>query len=118
MVTLALKAAEELAAEGVDAEVLDLRCVDDASLDYESLGRSLRKTGALAVVEQAMRANSIGAKIALTCQQRFFDALDGPVATVNAPDIPIPVSKWLEASCMPTVAQVRDAVRAAALRRV
>lgn len=117
MVHLGLQAAGELAAEGVDAEVIDLRTVDDAGLDYETLGRSLRKTGMLVTLEQAPRSNSIGAKIARECQNRFFDAFDGAPVSVNAPDVPLPVSRALEQACMPSLAQVKDAIRAAALRK-
>jgi 2-oxoisovalerate dehydrogenase E1 component len=82
MVPQSLEAAEILAAEGIEAEVLDLRTLDDAGLDYEAIGASLDKTGVLVTVEQASRCNSIGSKIARECEQRFFDFLDGPTACV------------------------------------
>jgi 2-oxoisovalerate dehydrogenase E1 component len=112
-VSLALEAAQRIAADGVEAEVLDLRSLDNAGLDYESIGRSLRKTGMLAVVEQAPASNSIGPRIAAECQRRFFDCFDGPAALIAGTDAPIPVSRKLELACMPGADSV-----AAALRRV
>jgi 2-oxoisovalerate dehydrogenase E1 component len=117
MVDVASRAAGQLAAEGIDVEVIDLRTVDDAGIDYELIGRSLEKTGRLVTLEQAMRCNSIGAKIVRECEQRFFDYLDGAAVCVNAPDVPLPVSRRLEQACMPSVNEVREALRSAALRR-
>ena len=115
-VTLALGAATELAQEGIAAEVIDLRTLDDAGLDYETIGRSLRKSGMLVTVEEAPRCNSLGGKIAACCQERFFDWFDGPPAAVNALDVPLPVSRHLEQACLPTVKQAADGIRAAARR--
>ena len=72
----------------------------------------------MVTVEQAPRCNSIGAKIARQCEQRFFDFLDGPTASVNAPDAPLAVSRRLEQACMPSVDEVVETVRLAALRRL
>lgn len=118
MVPQSLEAAEILSTEGIEVDVLDLRTVDDAGLDYDAIGVSLDKTGALVTVEQAPRCNSIGAKIARECEQRFFDCLDGPTASVNAPDAPLAVSRRLEQACMPGVDEVTDVVRRAALRQI
>jgi len=106
------------AAEGVDAEVIDLRTLDSAGLDYATIGRSLMKTGMLVTVEQAPATNSIGAKIAAECMRRYFDYFDGPPAVVTGPDIPLPVSRRGEQACLPTVAQVAAAIRQAAQREV
>lgn len=111
-----LDAAELLAAEGVEAEVIDLRQLDDAGIDYETIGRSIAATGMLVTVEQAPRCNSVGGKIAAECQRRFFDQLDGPALSVNGEEAPLPVSRRLELLCMPTVAQVADTLRRAARR--
>jgi len=116
MVPRAIAAADALAADEIDVEVIDLRTVDDAGLDYEMVGRSLRRTGILATVEEAPRCNSIGAKIARECEQRFFNWLDGPVTAVNALDVPIPASRPYEAYCLPDDDRILAAIRRAALR--
>jgi len=116
-VHLAERAAAQLADQDVSAEVIDLRTVDDAGLDYETIGRSLRKTGALVTVEEAQACNSIGAKLIRACEQRWFDYLDAPAASINARDIPLPVSRQLERHCLPTVEQVAACIRASALRQ-
>ena len=108
----------KLAREGVSAEVLDLRTVDDASLDYEAIGRSLRKTGALLTVEEAQACNAIGPKLIRACEQRWFDELDAPAATVNALDIPLPVSRRMELLCLPDVERTAAAMRKAARREI
>jgi 2-oxoisovalerate dehydrogenase E1 component len=115
-VTLSLRAAEQLAGEGMAVEVLDLRSVDDPGMDFEAIGGSIRKTGMLVTVEQAPAANSIGAKIAAEAQRRFYDWFDGPAGAVTGPDVPLPVSRRLERACLPTVEQVAEALRAAARR--
>jgi 2-oxoisovalerate dehydrogenase E1 component len=100
-VELALQAAALLEREGLDPEVIDLRTLDDAGMDLETVGASLRKTGVLATVEEAMGCNGIGAKIVAACQARWFDAFDAPAVSIHAADIPLPVSKRLEAFCLP-----------------
>jgi len=117
-VRLAERAAAQLAAEGVSAEVLDLRIVDDAGMDYEAIGRSLRKTGALVTVEEAQACNSIGSKLIRACEQRWFDYLDAPSASVNAPDIPLGVSRRLELLCLPDVEKTAAAIRKSARREI
>lgn len=115
-VALALAACTELQREGIEAEVLDLRTLDEDGIDYESIGESLKKTGALVLVEQAPACNSIGPRIASECMRRFFDWFDGPPVFVAAPSIPVPVSKRLEEFCIPTVDEAVRMIRAAALR--
>lgn len=115
-VSQCLQAAEQLARDGIDAEVIDLRTLDDAGVDYRTIGESLEKTGALAVVEQAPACNSIGPKISAECLRRFFDSFDCPPALVAAPNVPIPVSRELERACIPTTADIVRSVSAAARR--
>lgn len=115
---LAEKAAELLAADGISAEVLDLRTVDDATMDYESIGLSLQKTGAVVTVEEAQACNAIGGKLLRACEQRWFDYLDGPTASVNALDVPLPVSRPMELLCLPDVERTADVIRRAARREV
>jgi 2-oxoisovalerate dehydrogenase E1 component len=105
------------AVDGVDAEVIDLRTLDIAGLDYETIGRSLMKTGMLVTVEQAPSCNSIGGKIAAECVRRYFDYLDGPPLAVAAPDIPLPVSRRGELACLNNAAQIATVIRQAAERK-
>jgi len=117
-VRLAEQAAAALAAEGVSAEVIDLRTLDDAGVDCDTIGRSLCKTGALVTVEEAPACNAIGPKLIRTCEQRWFDYLDAPAVSVNALDVPLPVSRRLELLCLPDVARTVETIRRAARREV
>jgi len=117
MTLRSLQAAQRLAAEGVEVEVVDLRTIDDAGVDYEIIGQSIIKTGALLTVEEAPRCNSIGTKIAMECVRRYYDYFDGPPLAVAAPDIPIPVSRRLEQACIPTMEQICEAMLKTAKRQ-
>lgn len=117
-VAQSLAAAEALAGEGVDAEVIDLRTLDDAGLDWATIGRSVEKTGMLVMAEQAPACNSLGGKIVAEAVRRYFDAFDGAPVQITAPSVPIPVSKRLEAMCVPTVEQIAAGIRQAARRQV
>lgn len=112
----ALEAAGELAREGIEAEVVDLRTLDPAGTDYGTLGESLARTGMLVVGEQAPACGSIGPRIAAECVRRFFGSLDGPPSFVAAPSVPMPVSRRLELACIPTAADIAAAARTAARR--
>lgn len=118
MSRLGLEAAVRLETEGIDAEIIDLRTVDDAGLDFATIGMSLEKTGMLVTLEEAQSANSIGGKIISRCEKEFFDYFDGPPAALNAPDIPLPVSSHLEKACLPTVDDAVNLIRKAARREI
>ncbi len=105
-VVQALEAAAVLEGEGIEVEVVDLRCLDAAGIDWETLGASLARTGSLMIAEQAPRSASLGPRIAAECLRRFFDSFDGPPTLVAAPDVPLPVSRRLEQACIPTVADI------------
>ena len=109
-VSLAMLAAKDLEAEGISVEVIDLRTVSLADIDYKAIGGSLKKTGTLLIVEQTPASMSIGPNIACRCQQRFFDYLDTPIATISASDIPMPVSKKLETAAVPNVDSIKNAI--------
>jgi 2-oxoisovalerate dehydrogenase E1 component len=117
-VHMALEAAKQLAEEGLSAEVIDLRTVDDAGMDYETIGASMRKTGALMTVEEAQACNAIGPKLIRACEQRWFDYLDAPAASINALDIPLAVSSRMERLCLPNVERTVALMRKAAKREV
>jgi len=115
-VDLVVQAAEDLKKRGIAVETIDLRTLDLMDIDYNTIGRSLKKTGLLAIVEQAPASAAIGPRIASECQNRFFDYLDGPITTLSARDIPLPVSKVLEAAALPSRESVRNALYTAATR--
>ena len=109
-VNLAMLAAKDLETEGIDIEVIDLRTLNTADIDYETIGQSLKKTGTLVIVEQTPASMSLGPNIACRCQQRFFDYLDTPITTISALDIPNPVSKKLETAAVPNVDSIKNAI--------
>ena len=87
---------EKLDAEGISAEIIDLRTVDLVSLDYDTIGTSLKKTGAIAIVEEAAGGLAIGERIAAEVTRRFFDELDGPPAYFSSKNVSNSVSRILE----------------------
>ena len=93
MVSRALKAAEEA---GVDAEVIDLRTLDRASLDWDTIGASIQKTNNVLIVEQGARGTSYGAMLSDEIQRRYFDWLDQPVKRVTGGEASPSISKVLE----------------------
>ena len=115
-VELARRAAEELSTEGISTEVIDLRTLSTNDIDYEILGQSLRKTGAMVIVEKTQGSACIGPKIAHYCQEQFFDYLDVPIVTVGGADVPTPVSKKLEIVSVPDIDTIKKTIRMAARR--
>ncbi|EPR43487.1 Transketolase domain-containing protein [Desulfovibrio sp. X2] len=105
----ALAAAEELAAEGVSLEVLDLRSLNP--LDTASVFASVRKTGRFLALHDATRFCGYGAELAATVAESCWDALKAPPRRVAAPDIPVPFSQPQEAFYRPSAARVAQAVR-------
>ncbi len=107
-VRIALEAAERLAAEGTQAEVLDLRSLQP--LDEEAILETLARTGALVVVDEATPRCGIASDVAALCVDRGFDLLNAPVKRVTAPHSPVPFAKVLEEAYMPSVERVLAAV--------
>lgn len=110
-VLLALEAAQEAAQEGIETEVIDLRCT--SPLDVNCILASVQKTGRLVIAHEAHRRLGLGAEIAASVQEQAFDYLDGPILRVAALDVPIPASKPLEDAVLPGKAQILAALRAA-----
>ena len=110
-VLLALEAAQEAAQEGIETEVIDLRCT--SPLDVDCILASVQKTGRLVIAHEAHRRLGLGAEIAALVQEQAFDYLDGPILRVAALDVPIPASKPLEDAVLPGKAQILAALRAA-----
>src|SRR5690606_17144617 len=99
MVHEAMKAAQRLEEEGVSCEVIDLRSV--TPLDAETILASVKKTGRLVVVHEAVRTGGIGGEIAALVQEEAFWYLDAPIQRVAAPFSPVPFSKTLEQAYLP-----------------
>jgi acetoin:2,6-dichlorophenolindophenol oxidoreductase subunit beta len=111
MLEEALLAAQELAGEGVEAEVIDPRTL--VPLDLATLVASVQRTGRLVVAHEAVRFGGFGAEIAAAVGEAAFDYLDAPVGRVGAPFSPIPLSPPLEDAFLPGAREIRAAVRAA-----
>ncbi|PKO23244.1 MAG: MFS transporter [Chloroflexi bacterium HGW-Chloroflexi-1] len=105
-----------LVQEDEAVELIDLRVLDRAHVDYELIGQSLRKTGALVIADEATRSGSISAMIAQECQERFFDYLDCPIRRITAADAPKPVSLALEKAAIPSDEEIRSAISRAVQR--
>jgi pyruvate dehydrogenase E1 component beta subunit len=104
----ALQAAELLAADGIEAEVVDPRTL--RPLDEDLIFESVRKTNRCVVVEEGWRYAGFGAEIADRVQRECFDALDAPVIRVTAADVPMPYSRMLEKAFLPQPEKVVQAV--------
>ncbi|MDA0802748.1 MAG: pyruvate dehydrogenase complex E1 component subunit beta [Planctomycetota bacterium] len=109
-VNFCLEAAEALAKEGVDCEVLDMRTI--RPLDIESIVRSVKKTNRCVVVDQSWSFGSPGSEVAAQVHARCFDDLDNFVHRVHTADVPTPYATNLEAEYMPNARRITEAVRA------
>jgi pyruvate dehydrogenase E1 component beta subunit len=110
----ALKAAEELAGGGIDAEVIDLRTL--RPMDSETFVASVKKTGRAVTVEEGWQQSGVGAEIAARIMDLAFDYLDAPVARVSGEDVPMPYAANLEKLALPSVAKVVAAAKAVCYR--
>jgi pyruvate dehydrogenase E1 component beta subunit len=108
--TYALKAAEELASEGIDAEVIDLRTLKP--MDTETIVESVKKTGRAVTVEEGWAQSGVGAEIAARIMEHAFDYLDAPVARVSGKEVPMPYAANLEKLALPSAAEVVEAAKA------
>jgi pyruvate dehydrogenase E1 component beta subunit len=109
MVAEAIAAADELAEDGVMAEVIDPRTI--APLDFETIATSLQKTMHLVVAHDAHRSGGFGAEISARCMEEAFEYLDGPVQRVAALDVPIPCSPLGMREVYPSAKDVVKAVQ-------
>lgn len=110
MVPRALEAAEILAAEGIDAEVIDPRTI--APLDKDTIYHSIRKTHRAAIVEEGNKTAGIGAELAAQFQEELYDELDGPITRIAALDVPMPYNIQMEKHVIPDVGRICEAIRA------
>ncbi len=111
MVWTCLDAANELAKEGIDAEVVDPRTL--RPLDVDTLAASVRKTGRCVIVEVGWPVAGFGAEVAYQMQRHCMDSLDAPIERVTSDDVPMPYAKNLEDEVQPQVKDVVAAVRRA-----
>jgi 2-oxoisovalerate dehydrogenase E1 component beta subunit len=109
MVHLALEAAQMLAKDGIDLEVVDLRTL--APLDKEAIYESVRKTSKAIVLHEDNKTGGVGAEVAALLAEECFDSLDGPIMRIAAPDTPVPFSTPLEEFFLPKTADVVAAGR-------
>lgn len=109
MVARSLEAADVLAAEDIELEVIDLRTL--VPLDFDAIAESVRKTNRALIVHEAPRTSGPGAEIAAMIQERCFFDLDAPVGRLGAVDAPIPASRFLEDFCFPTADDIAHAAR-------
>jgi pyruvate/2-oxoglutarate/acetoin dehydrogenase E1 component len=109
MVEVSIAAADTLAAEGIEAEVIDMRSI--VPMDVETIVRSVLGTGRAVVVHEAVVPFGAGAEVAARITEEAFSRLQAPVARVGAPPVPLPFSPPLEAACIPDPAAVAAAVR-------
>lgn len=108
-VGFALEAAEQLAAEGIDAEVIDLRTL--RPLDRQAILDSLAKTNRLVIAEEGWPACSIASEVIAVCMEDGFDLLDAPVLRVCNEDVPLPYAANLEKAALIDAARIVEAVR-------
>lgn len=117
MVHRALEAAEQLAGEGVSAEVIDLRSI--RPIDHETIVASVRKTGRLLIVYEGVKSYGIGAEIsAMVAESDAFDFLDAPILRLGGAEAPIPYNPDLERAAVPQVDTILAAARRLARREV
>jgi pyruvate dehydrogenase E1 component beta subunit len=109
MVGKALKAAETLAEQGIDAEVINLRTI--RPIDRHTIIESVKKTNRIVCVEEDWPFAGVNAEIAALVMEHAFDYLDAPVKRVNAKDVPLPYAAGLEALCLPQPEHIIEAVK-------
>ncbi|MBA2775673.1 MAG: alpha-ketoacid dehydrogenase subunit beta [Chloroflexia bacterium] len=104
-----LRIAEKLAADGIDAEVVDLRSI--RPFDSDTIVESVRKTHRAVVVQEQWRWFSVASEVAAIIQERAFDELDAPVVRVSGAEVPAPYARNLEIAAFPSEQQIIDAAR-------
>jgi pyruvate dehydrogenase E1 component beta subunit len=114
MMDVANKAADELAKDGIMAEVIDLRTI--RPLDHETIVNSVRKTNRLVVVDESWPFAGVSSEIAYVVQKYAFDYLDAPVTRVNSADTSLPYAPTFVEEYLPNPAKVIAAVKAVMYR--
>jgi pyruvate dehydrogenase E1 component beta subunit len=114
-VGLALKAAEKLAEDGIEAEVINLRTI--RPLDIDTIVASVKKTNRLVTVEEGWAFSGIGGEVAMQVIENAFDFLDAPPARVAGLDVPMPYAANLEKLALPTVEHVVNAAKSVTYKK-
>jgi pyruvate dehydrogenase E1 component beta subunit len=109
MMKVANETADELAKDGIHAEVIDLRCV--RPIDYDTIIESVKKTNRLVIVEEAWPLASISTEIAYMVQRRAFDYLDAPIQRITNRDVPMGYARPLVDATVPNVQRTLDAIK-------
>jgi pyruvate dehydrogenase E1 component beta subunit len=106
---ISMKAADELAKEGIELEIVDLRCL--RPLDMDPVFESFKKTNRAVVVEEGWKSFGVGSEIAARIYEEAFDYVDAPVKRVAQDEVPLPYNRTLEQEALPQVADVIAAVK-------
>lgn len=104
MAHFSLTAAEQLAGQGVDAEVVDVRSLNP--IDYDTIGESVRKTGRVVIAEEGPKTGGVAAELAAGITERFGEYLQAPIERVASPDIPVPFAPVFENAYRPSPEQI------------
>ncbi len=109
MAHFSMSAAETLASENIQAEIIDVRSL--SPIDYGTIGQSVKRTGRVVIVEEGPKTGGVGAEIAAGLLERFGDYLQAPILRVASPDVPVPFSPVLENAYRPDASRIAEAVR-------
>jgi pyruvate dehydrogenase E1 component beta subunit len=109
MLEISLKAADQLAKEGIEAEIVDLRSL--RPLDMEPVIESFKRTNRAVVVEEGWPSFGIGAEVSTRIYEQAFDYVDAPIKRVAQKEVPLPYNRNLEQMALPQVADVIAAVK-------
>ncbi|MEO6435543.1 MAG: alpha-ketoacid dehydrogenase subunit beta [Tepidisphaeraceae bacterium] len=109
MAHYSMQAAEQLAGEGLSAEVIDVRSLNP--IDYDTIGQSIAKTGRVVIVEEGPKTGGVSAEIAAGIMERFGESLRCPVVRVASADVPVPFTPVLENAYRPDAPRIVEAVR-------
>lgn len=109
MLEISLKAAEQLAQEGIEAEIVDLRSL--RPLDMDPVIESFKKTNRAVIVEEGWKSYGVGSEVSARIYEQAFDYVDAPVKRVAQKEVPLPYNRTLEQSALPQVADVVAAVK-------
>jgi pyruvate dehydrogenase E1 component beta subunit len=112
--TYAHKAADELAKEGIEAEIIDLRTI--RPMDSDTIIASVKKTGRCVTIEEGWPQSGVGAEICARIMEQAFDYLDAPVVRITGRDVPMPYAANLEKLALPNVGEVVQAAKAVCYR--
>jgi pyruvate dehydrogenase E1 component beta subunit len=104
-----MKAADELAQQGIDVEIVDLRTL--RPLDMEPVLESFRKTNRAVIVEEGWKSYGVGSEISTRIYEEAFDYVDAPILRVAQKEVPLPYNRTLEQSALPQVPDIVAAVK-------